>query len=216
MNCKQIKEAIGAATRPNMYAGHVASHLNGCSDCRRYSDETASLLGLLGAQPRVEAPPDFEFRLRARIAVARETAPRSFLRRILPETFSWGRMAVAGAAGALAIAVSTFYIDLHNRTPDSPVRAIDQRPNEPAPESRSISPAESARPALVRSTNRSARLRRASFRSETSPDAVTGVEVSTRLYSPEMKRLLNDRGGFYGAETASINLAKPINIALTF
>ena len=55
MNCKQIREEIDAASRHNMRSGAVRSHMDACPDCRRYSDETASLTRLLGAQPRVEA-----------------------------------------------------------------------------------------------------------------------------------------------------------------
>ena len=101
MNCKQIREAIDADSGHNSYGGHVASHLSGCPDCHRYSDEAASLLRLLGAQPRVEAPPDFEFRLRARIADAQAAPaidPRSFLQKIRPWTFSWGQTVAAAAA----------------------------------------------------------------------------------------------------------------------
>src|SRR5262249_25839910 len=108
INSNKIKEAIDPASRHNLYSGAVASHLNGCPDCHRYSDETASLLGLLGAQPRVEAPPDFEFRLRARIANAQATPvidPRGFLRKIRPWTFSWGQTVAAAAALTLVVTV---------------------------------------------------------------------------------------------------------------
>jgi len=42
----------------------VQSHLAGCPDCTEWS----SLLKLLGAQPRVQAPADFDARLQARLA----------------------------------------------------------------------------------------------------------------------------------------------------
>src|SRR5262249_56534876 len=139
MNCKQIREAIDAASGHNSYSGHVASHLSGCPDCHRYSDEAASLLRLLGAQPRVEAPPDFEFRLRARIANAQAAPaidPRGFLRKIRPWTFSWGQTVAAAAALTLVITVSTLYINRYEVAPgpgEIADRAPDPRPNRPGP-----------------------------------------------------------------------------------
>ncbi|MBO0860546.1 MAG: hypothetical protein J2P21_19115, partial [Chloracidobacterium sp.] len=118
INCKQIREEIDTASRYSLYDGAVASHLNDCPDCLRYSGETASLLGLLSAQPRVEVPTDFEFRLRARISRARGSTAsdqRSFLRKISLATFPRGQMITAAAALALIVTVSTFYINRDGR-----------------------------------------------------------------------------------------------------
>ncbi len=225
MNCKQIREAIDTASRHNLHGGNVTSHLNGCPDCHRYSDETTSLLGLLGAQPRVEAPPDFEFRIRARMARAQAApanAHQGFLRKIRPETFSWGQMVAAAAALALIVTVSTFNINRPNGTPEpgSPViaiRAVNPQPDVTGPASETKPPAdESVGATPVRSTSRSIRVRPESFRSEVSPNDIAGIDGSTRLYNPETKRLLKDRSRFYGAETASTSQARPANIALTF
>jgi hypothetical protein len=224
MNCKQFREEMDATSRHNMRSGAVRSHMDACPDCRRYSDETASLTRLLRAQPRVEAPPDFEFRLRARILRAQAAppvAPRGFLWKIRPGTFSWGQTVAAGAALALVVTVSVFYVDRGVGTPE-PKRlvvgsSLDPKPNgeRPAPETKTpeIEPVD-ATPAKL--TPRSFKARLASFRPE-SPASPNGVEVidgSTPLYSPETKRLLKDRSVLYGAETASISLAKPA--VLTF
>ena len=225
MNCKQIREAIDTASRRNPYSGAVASHLNGCPDCRRYSDETTSLTRLLGAQPRVEAPPDFEFRLRARMLRAQaapEIAPRGFLWKILPGTFSWGQAGAAAAALTLVVTVSVFYADRDTGAPEQSgplVAGSSLNPNAggagPAPETKTA-PIESVEATPVKLTSRSAKVRLASFRSESpaSPNDVEVIYGSTPLYSPETKRLLKDRSVLYGAETASISLAKPA--VLTF
>src|SRR5262245_35618675 len=104
MNCKQTREAIDTASRRAPYGAAVSSHLSGCPDCGRYADETNSLLMLLSAQPRVQAPADFDFRLRARIARAQveQASPAGLLERLwenfLAQTFSWGQAAAAMAA----------------------------------------------------------------------------------------------------------------------
>jgi hypothetical protein len=237
MNCKQIREAIDTASRQNLHSGYVSSHLNGCPDCHRYSDEATSLLGLLSAQPRVEAPPDFEFRLRARMARAQaETAsdPWSLLRKLMPETFSRGQVVAAAAALALVVTVSIFRVDRENGTsePISPVtahRATDQQPREMGPAPEINSPAvESVESTHIKLTNRSVTGRTASSRSAVranvdSRDDKARIDGSTRFYSNETKRVLNDRSrlygaetAFYGAGTASISLARPGTTALTF
>ena len=225
MNCKQTREEIDAASRHNMRSGAVRSHMDACPDCRRYSDETASLTRLLRAQPRVEAPPDFEFRLRARMVRAQAApsiAPRGFLWKILPGTFSWGQTVAAGAALALVVTVSVFYVDRGAGTPE-PKRlvvvgsSLDPKPNGkgPAPETKTpaIEPVD-ATPAKHTPRNSRAKVASVQPESPASPNGVEVVDGSTPLYSPESKRLLKDRSVLYGAETASISMAKPA--VLTF
>jgi hypothetical protein len=230
MNCKQIREAIDTASRHNLYSGHVRSHLNGCPDCHRYSYETASLLGLLGAQPRVEAPSDFEFRLRARLLreqAAPAGAPQGFWRKMRPETFSWGQMGAAAAALVLVVTVWTFYINRDNGAQalsgDGAMSiAVNPQAGGSAPaletKTTAVEPVEST---PVKFVSRNVKIKTASLQSAVLSSAVSqndiaGADGPTRLYSPKTKRLLNDRSRFYGAEPASISLVKPANIALTF
>ena len=226
MNCKQIREAIDAASRHNSHSGYVASHLSACPDCHRYSDEAASLLKLLSAQPRVEAPPDFEFNLRARLQRA-QAAPaidsQGFLRKIRPWTFSWGQTVAAAAALTLVVTVSTLYINRDKVAPgaDGVIanRIPDPQPNELEPTPKIKPPTDSTVGATpVKFTPRNVKARLAPFQSESasSPNGVGGVAGSAPVYTPDAKRLLKDRRVFYGAETASIIMAKPTGVALTF
>jgi hypothetical protein len=227
MSCKQIREAIDAASGHNSYSGHVASHLRGCPGCHRYSDEAASLLRLLSAQPRVEAPPDFEFRVRARIAGAQAAPtidPNGFLQKIRPWAFSWGQTVAAAAALTLVVTVSTLYINIdRSKVAQEPGGVIaqgtpDSQPNRlgPAPEIRT-QPVESVVETPVKFTPRPVKVRLSPYQSEspTTPNGVAGIDGQAPLYSSETKRLLKDRSVFYGAETASIG-AKPVAVALTF
>jgi len=235
MNCKQIRDEIDTASRRNPYSGAVASHLNGCPDCHRYSDETASLLGLLGAQPRVEVPTDFEFRLRARMARAQAAPasdPQGFLWKIRPETFSWWQMVATAAALALFVTVLTFYIDRNNHAPAQSVAVVvnsgvDSQPRgkTPAPGIEALTAVDSVGATPVKFTSRSVKVGLVSFQSKDQPETpadaappgdIAGIDDSTRLYSPETKRLLKDRSRFYGAETVSISMGRPAGAALTF
>ena len=217
MKCKQIREEIDAASRHNIRSGAVKSHMDACPDCRRYSDETASLTRLLWEQPRVEAPPDFEFRLRARMLRAQAApaiTPRGFLWKILPGTFSWGQTGAAVAALALVVTVSVFYADRGAGTPEPENivvagSSLNSKTNEAGPAPDTKPPAiESVNATPAKFTPRISKPRLAS------PNGVEFISGSTPLYSPETKRLLKDRSVLYGAETASISLAKPA--VLTF
>lgn len=233
MNCKQIREAIDTASRHNLYGGNVISHLSDCPDCHRYSDEATSLLGLLGAQPRVEAPPDFDFRLRARMARAQTATasdPRSFLRKIRPETFSRGQMVATAAALALVVTVSILYIDRPENVAPAPdtiaigAKVVAPQSDEagPASEDKATSGAPVVK-TRVRSTDRRITLKPPSSPREPStrsfsPNNIADNDGSTPVYrySPETKRLIKYRSRFYGAETALTSRATPVIAALTF
>jgi hypothetical protein len=243
MNCKQIRQEIDTASRRGLRGG-VRSHLNGCPDCRRYSDETTSLIGLLGAQPRVEAPADFEFRLRARLAraqAAESDRAQGFLWKIRPETFSWRQMGAAAATIAMVITVSTFYLKRDDRAPGS-IGASHAGVADGAAGPKSIgtggrgpnsgiqiSEAGSTAATPVKFISRSPRVGPEMYSSDggvkgedeaLSETPLTNdfadIDGSTLLYNPETKRLLNDRSRFYGAETVSISLSKPAGAAITF
>jgi len=111
MNCKDVQTSIDTASRRNPMTRETHNHLTGCSDCRRYSDQSSALLALLTAQPRVEAPADFDFRLRARIArtQAKPANPFAFLENFFAQTFSLKHAAASLAALAVMAAGTTFY-----------------------------------------------------------------------------------------------------------
>jgi hypothetical protein len=113
MNCQNVRSEIDTASRRAPMGEPVKAHLSGCQDCRRHADHTSALLALLGAQPRVEAPPDFDFKLRARIARA-EAEPRSAwaaLARFWTGSFSWGQAVTATATLALVATFTAVYFN---------------------------------------------------------------------------------------------------------
>jgi len=84
MNCKacqiEIEELEAYATLSDAARAHVAA----CNACRAFHDERRSLRKLVGSLEQVSAPPDFELRLRARLAASgngggRWPSLRSFL-----------------------------------------------------------------------------------------------------------------------------------------
>jgi len=111
MNCKDTQAAIDSATRRAQVGQSASTHIAGCLDCRQYSDQSNALLALLGSQPRVDAPSDFAFHLRARIARTEHqpAGPFAFLRNFFGQSFSIKQAAASLAALAVMAAATTFY-----------------------------------------------------------------------------------------------------------
>ncbi len=93
-------------------------HLDECGACRAYAAETSALLNLLAATPRVEAPPDFEFRLRARIATAKseQSSIWKSLIGLWSGPMGWSRAAATMAAVAVIASAVTLYATRSNRS----------------------------------------------------------------------------------------------------
>lgn len=112
MNCREIRAAIEATVRRGELAPSADKHLAICADCHQYANELYQLISLLAAQPSVEAPPDFDFQLRARLAREREKQ-RKFARisaTLWSQPFSWGQATAALAVLAIAVTSATFYL----------------------------------------------------------------------------------------------------------
>ncbi|HEX8708582.1 MAG TPA: hypothetical protein VF723_10105 [Pyrinomonadaceae bacterium] len=95
MNCQSCRieiEELETAERPGDAAG---AHLRACAPCRTFYSERLALRQLVGSLEPVSAPPDFDFRLRARLAANKATHTQGFLHRVL-----------APGAPAVALAVS--------------------------------------------------------------------------------------------------------------
>jgi hypothetical protein len=110
--CRQVRAAVEMATRRDELAASVTKHLSACAPCNVYATETFSVMALLVSQPRVEAPADFDFRLRARIARARDEQ-QSFsgsFKSFWTRTFSLQRAAAMLALLAFAVTSTTLYL----------------------------------------------------------------------------------------------------------
>lgn len=69
MNCSDFRSEIEDARAGAPVGSEAASvHLRACSACRAFRAEHVALKSLLGELEKVEAPSNFEFRVRARVA----------------------------------------------------------------------------------------------------------------------------------------------------
>lgn len=94
VTCKESRCAIEEAALEQQLSLEVLSHLRVCAECETFFGERTRLRQLVASLGTVAAPPDFDFRLRARLAdVKTERAPIS------------GRLFVAAPALALIVVI---------------------------------------------------------------------------------------------------------------
>jgi hypothetical protein len=94
----------------------ACAHLSSCSACRAFHDGRQSLKKLVGSLAPVQAPPDFDFRLRARINAAKSGnhQPRAWWRSFITSAPAIG----LAATFALLVAAVVFY----NQTKPGPLQ----------------------------------------------------------------------------------------------
>lgn len=103
MGCKTIRKHIDEAERPDAFSFETSGHLASCEGCRQFADERARLREVISSGVRVQAPADFDARLRARME-ERKSRP----------AFSWlapaalMRMSAAAAAAVIVVFVAQY------------------------------------------------------------------------------------------------------------
>jgi hypothetical protein len=110
LTCRECRTKIETAARADDLTARGAAHLNVCGACRQFQTERRRLRALVGELEPVAAPPDFEFRLRARIA-ARESKPAA---RFAWPDFAPRALGLAFAACLILAVVAT--LRRHNQT----------------------------------------------------------------------------------------------------
>ena len=114
-DCRKTRrelDELALGYRPSM---HASAHLAVCSACREFQAERNSLRELVGSLEPVVAPPDFDMRLRARIASEKyEERRQPFFARLVSTP------ALAAAALFVIVAGSVFWISRRTATPVVP------------------------------------------------------------------------------------------------
>jgi len=68
MDCRSVGQEIDARERNQGLSGGATEHLAHCAGCRQIAEQGATLHALVTGLGTVSAPPDFDMRLRARLA----------------------------------------------------------------------------------------------------------------------------------------------------
>lgn len=70
MNCQKVRWVIEATDRGDFLSAAAAEHIKGCPACEKLNEQHLELRNITANLGTVEAPADFDFRLRARLARA--------------------------------------------------------------------------------------------------------------------------------------------------
>lgn len=124
MNCQKCQAEIEESEFGATLNVAAQTHLRACATCRKFYDERTALRELVAGLGTVGAPPDFEFRLRARIAAEKSsTSPRTLWRRFAPGTIS---IALA-ACFALVVAAT---LRLRPSSPPTDAASVKSQPEK--------------------------------------------------------------------------------------
>jgi hypothetical protein len=74
-NCKQIRRELDELMLGEAWSAAATAHLRECAECREFHVQQTKLRKIVGSLGTVEAPADFDFRLRARLANDPSRAP---------------------------------------------------------------------------------------------------------------------------------------------
>ncbi len=97
-NCQNIRSEIEAAGSADYLSSAAMAHIDGCAACESLSRQQNRLHSMLANLGTVEAPGDFDFKLRARLAAEKETSGTSF-------SFLTGSLGARAAAVAMILLV---------------------------------------------------------------------------------------------------------------
>ncbi|MEP6819985.1 MAG: hypothetical protein ABJA18_10665 [bacterium] len=146
MNCRNIQREIEEAGSADLLSASAISHLEACVACETLSRRQTRLQAIISSLGTVEAPGDFDFRLRARLAGEGRGRRRS-----LPfANLSFGLRFAAVAAMLLLIGSAFLLVSFRGR-PNNPAVAgggkqITSQPTAPDSPANPIVVPESVRP----------------------------------------------------------------------
>ena len=110
-NCRNIRREIEEAGPGRMLSRAAISHLSTCPACETLSRQQINLRAIVSSLGKVEAPADFDYRLRARLAAEKSRGARSFLL----GNMSFGLGASAVAAMLLLVGAAFIFVSFRTR-----------------------------------------------------------------------------------------------------
>lgn len=113
MNCKTIQIQIEESAAANSLTNETRQHLESCADCQTFNAERAALRNIVGTLQTVNAPADFNFRVKSRL---RRTEK-------LP-AFSWQKISLISAPALCALLVLTFAFTRNPAPPTENTAAV--------------------------------------------------------------------------------------------
>jgi hypothetical protein len=136
MNCRRVRREIEEVATGESMSSSATDHLKTCSECGMFRADRLKLREMLSSLGSVEAPGDFDFRLRARLANEKRGRQPFVMR-----TLSLGFRSVAVTAMLLLVGAALLFVSLKTRPNsslsangvDPSASAVDQSPQNAQP-----------------------------------------------------------------------------------
>jgi len=127
MNCRNVRREIEEVAAGDLLSSPAIDHLKNCAECEIFRGERLKLREMLSSLGAVEAPGDFDFRLRARLASEKRGSGQPFVMRNL----SFGFRSAAVATILLLIGSAFLIVNLRTQ-PGSSLSASAPKPTPKA------------------------------------------------------------------------------------
>ena len=98
--CEPVRRELEELTLNEAFSGATAEHLRGCVECREFQRQQTRLRQIVGSLGTVNAPADFDFRLRARLAA---DSQRSTFRSFAVKGFATAAVLVVFGVGVAVV-----------------------------------------------------------------------------------------------------------------
>ena len=128
-NCEVIRRELDELMLGEGCSSGATEHLRGCASCREFHEQQTKLRQIVGSLGTVEAPADFDFRLRARLAQGNGSSVY----------WPFARRGLAVAAAVLLFVVGAVVVrNVMNQS--APVNNVAQEPHQNPPEGKAAPP----------------------------------------------------------------------------
>ena len=126
-NCEVIRRELDELMLDGTCSTSAAEHLKECSDCREFNRTQTKLRRMVGSLGTVEAPPDFDFRLRARLANDSTS-----------NVFHYWPLVQRGLAVAAVLIVIAFGVIVVRNVVNQPKEVVAEKPSTPPQSPRQV------------------------------------------------------------------------------
>ena len=152
--CETVRHELEELMPNDECSIYATQHLRECDDCREFHQKQTRLRQIVGSLGTVEAPPDFDFRLRARLA--NEASNAAFPVRVMQWSFASKGFAVATIL--LLLVGGVVYVRTILNQPVQQIAEQTIEPSQPLPKPVENEARPSNAPSIVASDNTSRRV----------------------------------------------------------
>ena len=200
-NCKLIRRELDELKLGEAWSSSATEHLRECASCHEFHEQQTKLRQIVGSLGTVEAPADFDFRLRARLANSGNSAPTIY--------WAFARRGLAVAAMMIVFAIGAVVVrnvlNERARVDDVAKHSAVQQPVKPEPAPPAVKEASTPEPAVAGVGNNAPVAIR---KNRPIPIEYRKRPLSTIDFSSERAGVIN------GAKPAGVSAAFPIDASV--